>query len=585
MPEGIDARAALDQAAQNDLVQRKIQMDALRARLGDGRDEKAKLRESCEGFESIFLQKMWEQMRKNVSKEGYLHSKDEESYQSLFDVELCKKMASAGGIGLADMLYEQLSQKLDHAGRATTPTGYRAPVATPAAPTSTPATAQAGKAPVEKLTAENLYAEAGPEALAADAASEAPAAKAAPEPSSLLDAALSELRAAVESEDDKSTTERRETSAPGSPVQTAASAAQPFAASTQAASGAQSAIPPMQTAAFTTGAAVPPVQAGPQASAAGQTFVLTPPNPLQAGSGLFAAPGSRATAGTQAASDAIPPMMSALAAPAQAATLPGAGGASASQAAQAPVFTFAPQPVARTQQSVQSPSAGAGITISASPAAGAPVQAAPGETAANPAASATATAQAAAPQDGNKAVPSSRRSRRTDNPRSASWIGHGPVSAEPKPLPRSRRSDPDDASPTPKTEAALPAEGRVVGSFGWGNEPGGQRRWSNGLDIQTTPGAPVRAVMDGSVAFVGEQRGLGSVVVLEHPNGLRSYYSGVEASGLVQGQQVQRGSNFAKVSVQSGSDAGTANSALLHFEIKRGEMALNPENILGNISS
>ena len=59
MPEGIDARAAMDQAAQNDLVQRKIQMDALRARLGDGRDEKAKLRESCEGFESIFLQKMW----------------------------------------------------------------------------------------------------------------------------------------------------------------------------------------------------------------------------------------------------------------------------------------------------------------------------------------------------------------------------------------------------------------------------------------------------------------------------------------------------------------------------------------------
>ena len=125
----------------------------------------------------------------------------------------------------------------------------------------------------------------------------------------------------------------------------------------------------------------------------------------------------------------------------------------------------------------------------------------------------------------------------------------------------------------------------MVGSFGWGNEPGGQRRWSNGLDIQTAPGAPVRAVMDGSVAFVGEQRGLGSVVVLEHPNGLRSYYSGVEASGLVQGQQVQRGSNFAKVAVQAGPDAGTANSALLHFEIKRGEMALNLENILGNISS
>ncbi len=581
MPEGIDARAALDQAAQNDLVQRKIQMDALRARLGDGRDEKAKLRESCEGFESIFLQKMWEQMRKNVSKEGYLHSKDEEAYQSMFDVELCKKMTSAGGIGLADMLYEQLSQKLDHAGRATTPTGYRAPVATPAAPTSTPATAQDGKAPVEKLTAENLYAEAGPETLAGDAASEAPAAGAATAPPSLLDAALSELRAAVESDDAKSTTERRETTAPGSPVQTAASATQPLASTTQAVSAAQSPFPSMQAPAPMTGTVVPPAQAGPHAPASGQTFVLTPPSPLQAGSGSTAAPGTRTATGTQAASAEIPSMMSALASPAQAATLPAAGASSAS-GVQAPVFAFATQPAAQAQVLAQAPATEVkGIPPSA-PTTGTSGRPAPTAPAVNPA---SPPAAQTAPQGDNKTAPSPRRSRRTDNPRSASWIGHGPVSAEPKPLPRSRRSGPDDASPAPKTEAALPAEGRVVGSFGWGNEPGGQRRWSNGLDIQTAPGAPVRAVMDGSVAFVGEQRGLGSVVVLEHRDGLRSYYSGVEASGLVQGQQVPRGSNFAKVAVQSGSDAGTANSALLHFEIKRGEMALNPENILGNISS
>ena len=110
MPAVLETRMAMDQAAQNELVQRKIQMDGLRKQLDPGKDEKAKLRESCEGFESIFIQKMWEQMRKNISKEGYLHSKDEESYQSMFDVELSKKMASAGGIGLADMMYLQLSQ-------------------------------------------------------------------------------------------------------------------------------------------------------------------------------------------------------------------------------------------------------------------------------------------------------------------------------------------------------------------------------------------------------------------------------------------------------------------------------------------
>ena len=101
-----DPGMALAAVSQQDLIQRKQSIDSLRQRLGDTQTKEEALRESCEGFESIFLQKMWEQMRKNVPKEGYLHSKDEEMYQSLFDVELCKKMTSAGGIGLADMLYE-----------------------------------------------------------------------------------------------------------------------------------------------------------------------------------------------------------------------------------------------------------------------------------------------------------------------------------------------------------------------------------------------------------------------------------------------------------------------------------------------
>ncbi len=149
----VDPSLAVQEAAQNDLVRRKMDMDALRKRLGDTRTQQQKLRESCEGFESIFIQKMWEQMRKNVSKEGYLHSKDEETYQSLFDVELSKKMASAGGIGLADMLYDQLSQQLEQSGRTTSPSTYR-----PLLPASDggPA-AEAAKAGAEALAVADLY--------------------------------------------------------------------------------------------------------------------------------------------------------------------------------------------------------------------------------------------------------------------------------------------------------------------------------------------------------------------------------------------------------------------------------------------
>jgi Rod binding domain-containing protein len=108
---------ALQETQAQDILQRKLEMDALKKRLSGQQDEKTRLREACQGFEAVFINKLWEQMRKNVSKEGYLHSRDEETYQSMFDYEFSKKMAEAGGIGLADMLYEQLAQRLGESSR------------------------------------------------------------------------------------------------------------------------------------------------------------------------------------------------------------------------------------------------------------------------------------------------------------------------------------------------------------------------------------------------------------------------------------------------------------------------------------
>jgi Rod binding domain-containing protein len=117
----VDPMLAVKAAQDMDMVQRKIQVDALRSQLTAPQDSKAKLRETCEGFEAIFIQKMWEEMRNNVPKEGYLHSKDEQMYQSMFDHEFAKKMSSAGGIGLADMLYDQLAQTLGDSSRTSSP--------------------------------------------------------------------------------------------------------------------------------------------------------------------------------------------------------------------------------------------------------------------------------------------------------------------------------------------------------------------------------------------------------------------------------------------------------------------------------
>lgn len=117
----LSGQAGLSQSqrAQQDVQEQSRQIDALKRGLQPVKDKSKKLREACEGFESVFIQKMWEQMRATVPKGGMLQGRDEQYWQGMFDQELSKKMSSAGGIGLADMMYEQLSRNLVSASRTT----------------------------------------------------------------------------------------------------------------------------------------------------------------------------------------------------------------------------------------------------------------------------------------------------------------------------------------------------------------------------------------------------------------------------------------------------------------------------------
>ena len=117
--DSAQARAATEAV---ELQSQKRGLETLRKNLQAGPDGDKKLKQACEGFESIFLGKLWSQMRSTVPKEGYLHSKEEEAYVSMFDQELMKKMSAAGGIGLGKMLYENLS---DHLAKASAGTAAR----------------------------------------------------------------------------------------------------------------------------------------------------------------------------------------------------------------------------------------------------------------------------------------------------------------------------------------------------------------------------------------------------------------------------------------------------------------------------
>ncbi len=82
-------------------------------------EKAAKLRDTCENFESIFIQKMWQQMRATLPQENPLVGKEEKFWQSMYDQEFSKKMSQGGGIGLADMMYEQLSENLFNVSKTT----------------------------------------------------------------------------------------------------------------------------------------------------------------------------------------------------------------------------------------------------------------------------------------------------------------------------------------------------------------------------------------------------------------------------------------------------------------------------------
>lgn len=74
-------------------------------------DEQKRLRDACEGFEAMFLSLMYKEMRKTVPKnELFGDDNAEEIWHSMLDTALMENAAKAGGVGLADMMYQQLSQ-------------------------------------------------------------------------------------------------------------------------------------------------------------------------------------------------------------------------------------------------------------------------------------------------------------------------------------------------------------------------------------------------------------------------------------------------------------------------------------------
>lgn len=82
------------------------------------KDKEKELMEVAQKFEALLIHQMLKAMRATIQKSDMLSSFSLQQYESMMDEEIANEMAKQKGIGLADMLFYQLS-KLEAASNPT----------------------------------------------------------------------------------------------------------------------------------------------------------------------------------------------------------------------------------------------------------------------------------------------------------------------------------------------------------------------------------------------------------------------------------------------------------------------------------
>ncbi|UCD36695.1 MAG: peptidoglycan DD-metalloendopeptidase family protein [Fidelibacterota bacterium] len=117
-----------------------------------------------------------------------------------------------------------------------------------------------------------------------------------------------------------------------------------------------------------------------------------------------------------------------------------------------------------------------------------------------------------------------------------------------------------------------PTGGRVIARFGQQRNPELNTITENpGIDIQTSPGTPVKSVLDGLVTTITYIRTYGTTVIIDHGKDLYTVYALVEDVAVAEGQYVDQGQLIAHVGANGG--LGTTK---LHFEVWANQVKQDP---------
>lgn len=99
----------------NQLTEKNLERMRGQSKFGQVDSEK-EMEKVARDFESVFINKLFESMRKAIPKSGLFDSSALDMFQSMTDQEMAKQMSERKGMGVGEMVYKDLS-RLDKVSR------------------------------------------------------------------------------------------------------------------------------------------------------------------------------------------------------------------------------------------------------------------------------------------------------------------------------------------------------------------------------------------------------------------------------------------------------------------------------------
>ena len=116
-----------------------------------------------------------------------------------------------------------------------------------------------------------------------------------------------------------------------------------------------------------------------------------------------------------------------------------------------------------------------------------------------------------------------------------------------------------------------PISGTITSRFGVVSSI--RRGRHSGLDIAAPTGTKIKAAASGTVTYSGNRGTYGKLIIINHENGVQTYYAHCSKLFATVGQQVNQGDVIAAV-----GSTGNSTGPHLHLEVRVNGVAYNPQN-------